>query len=292
MFRNMCSRAILVCGVIVWLLAHTTHSGPDQRKAPGEGFNLLSEKEEIDLGRASAAQVEKEVVLLNDAQTVRFVEHLGQALVGQSQRNNIPYTFKVVNTDDINAFALPGGFIYLHRGVLDRVDREEEVAGVMAHEISHVVARHSAKQASKFMMVGLGMSVLDTLFGHRESAAKNITEIATAFVAQGAFLKFSRDAEREADQLGVQNMYDAGFNPRGMMTFFEKLREVQKSEPSKVEQFFATHPSVNERIENVSKEIGSFPPKRWIQVDRDFALFKTNLKRLPPAPPKKDQGRR
>jgi Zn-dependent protease with chaperone function len=252
--------------------------------AYSQGFFSLSEEQELELGRQTSIEVEKEYPILNDAGVTQFVNQMGQDLVRRSGRRDIQYYFKVVDSKDINAFALPGGYIYLNRGVLEAADSEAEVAGVLAHEIGHVVARHSAEQVAKMQLAGLGLGVLGAILG--DGGKSQMANMAAQMVTSGVFMKYSREAEREADRLGAQNMYDAGYDPSAMVTFFNKLADGRQTEPNAVEGFFASHPSPNERAGNVSDLIASFPDRRAYRSDsRAFVQTKQSLASVAPTPP-------
>lgn len=253
---------------------------PAGKQGPG-GFNILSEEQEIELGRRAAAQVEQKLPMLGDRLVDGYVDSLGQPLVRHSLRKEIPYQFKVVDLGEANAFALPGGFVYINRGVLELADNESEAAGVLAHEISHIVAKHSARQASRAIVAQFGLQALGILLGG--GAGAEAAQMAAAIGTQFYFLRFSREAEREADRLAVENMVRAGLDSIGMVTLFEELASLQKREPSKVEVFFSTHPSPRERMENVSGQIKSLGPRGGLRRDsRDFHQMKLRLAALPP----------
>lgn len=247
----------------------------------GQGIFGLSEEQELELGKQAAAEIEKEEPILQDATVTRYIDALGQALVRTSQRSNIPYTFKVVDSEAVNAFALPGGYIYVNRGLIEAASNESELAGVLAHEVSHVVARHSAEQVKKLQITGLGLGILGAILG--DGKAAQIGNVASQLVATGVFLKYSREAEREADRLGAQNLYDTGYDPRAMVTFFEKLADMRQREPNKFETFFSSHPDPRERAENVKDLISSFPYRSDLRVDsRSFQAIQRHLGSLPP----------
>ncbi len=213
-------------------------------------FGGVSQEQEIELGREAATLMEQDLRLLEDQTVGDYINGLGQALVARSGRSDLPYTFTVVDTGEINAFALPGGFIYVHRGLIEAADNESELAGVLGHEIGHVVARHGVDQMQRAQIANVGLSVLGSLLGRGRTAT--IGNMAAELVAGGTFMKFSRDAEREADQLGARNVADAGHTPRGMITFFETLDALREHDPNAVERFFASHPSPTERIGNLT----------------------------------------
>jgi predicted Zn-dependent protease len=242
----------------------------------------LSESQEVELGREAARQVEREQPILRDEQVTDYVNAVGQRLARRSKRNDIPYRFMVVDSPDINAFALPGGFAYVNRGLIEAAGNESELAGVIGHEIGHMVARHSVKQIEKAGMANVGLAILGAALGGRGGALTGLAQIGSQVGASAAFMKFSRDDERQADRLGVQNLYEAGYNPEGMVTFFAKLAELQKSQPSKLETFFSTHPNPAERARNVSREIGSLPRLGdLITNTNEFQGVKQRLVNLP-----------
>lgn len=216
----------------------------------GQGLFSLSEKDEIELGRMAAEQIEKDLLLVDDPLVLRYVDGLGQSLVRKSARPGIAYTFKVVNSPEINAFALPGGFIYVNRGLIEAADTEDELGGVLAHEIAHVVARHGAQQAVRAGWVQTGLGVLGGWLGKGTSA--DLSRMAAQMVAAGVFMKFSREAEREADRIGAQLLVATGRQPQAMVSLFEKLAALEKTRPNVVQRFFASHPSPAERAENLA----------------------------------------
>ena len=240
----------------------------------------LSEKDEIELGRLSAGEIEKDILLVEESAVVKYIDTLGQSLVGKSARKGIAYTFKVVDSPEINAFALPGGFIYVNRGLIEAAGTEDELAGVLAHEIGHVVARHGADQAARAGMVQTGLDVLGGLLGRGTSS--NIGKMAAQMVASGVFMRFSREAELEADQLGTRMLYDANLQPRAMVSFFDKLASLQKSQPNAVLKFFSSHPSPAERSSNASSLIASYSAGARQAADSpEFRDVKQRLSALP-----------
>jgi predicted Zn-dependent protease len=243
----------------------------------------LSEGQEIKLGQRMSMEIDRTYPILRDIEVQAYIDRLGQSLVDHCKRKKIEYRFKVINTDDVNAFALPGGFIYINRGLIETVDNESELAGVIAHEIGHVVGRHHSDQVQRASLTGLGLGVLDALLGGRGGAAQ-LANLASQMVASGAFMKYGRDAEREADRLGARNVYDAGYDPEGMVTFFERLDALREGRPNVIEKFFATHPSPNERAENVSDLIRSFPAKEVVAgEDDDLIRIQRRLTHIPAA---------
>ena len=231
--------------------------------AAAQLLGSLSEQEEIDVGRQATEEIEKGLTLLTDELVTSYVSELGRALASQSERSSLEYTFKVVDSSEINAFALPGGFIYLNRGLIEAADNEAEVAGVLGHEIGHVVARHGAEQVQRALYANLGLSVLGSVLGG--GTRGQIGNIAAEMATSGIFMKFGRDAEREADRLGASNVAAAGLDPNGMITFFRKLGALREDQSNAVERFFASHPQPAERVENIQDLV------QTLQRTGDFA---------------------
>ncbi len=209
----------------------------------GGDFNLISIEEEWQLGNQVAQDVARQVRLSNDPTLNSYVRGMGQRIVAQTPApfNQLPWQFHVVDDPAINAFAIPGGHVYVHTGLIANADNAAELASVMAHEISHITARHSTEQITR----QYGLSVLAGLVLGQDPGA--IAQIAAQIVAGGALARFSREAEREADELGIRAMAAAGYNPIGMATMFEELLEHRRGQPGRVEQFFSTHPLTDER---------------------------------------------
>jgi beta-barrel assembly-enhancing protease len=190
----------------------------------------------------------------------------------------VPFTIKVIDSDVVNAFALPGGFFYVHSGLILRADSEAELAGVMAHEIAHVAARHGTKNATKGELAQMATIPL-ILLGPGGWAGYGLYE-GLNFAIPMSFLKFSRDAEFEADYLGLQYMYAAGYDPNAFVTFFEKVETEEKRQPGTVPKFFSTHPPTPERVVSIQKEIGNVLPAReqYIVTTSEFDTVKARLR--------------
>ena len=239
-------------------------------------LNLLTTQQEVEIGRQAAREVEREVKIYRDPVVSAYVDSLGQALVRHSRRPGVKYSFKVVDKDQVNAFALPGGWLYVNRGLIITAENEAELAGVIGHEIGHVVGKHGARKISK--QYGLAMLVELAVGGENPSLAR---KIAGQFAAMGAgltLLKYGRDAEREADYFAVEETYAAGINPEGMATFFEKLMAQQESEQQRAKGWFSTHPASRERITNVREQIAELPPKAGLKKDsKRFQEIKSRI---------------
>lgn len=208
-------------------------------------LSLVSVEQEIAIGRQAQQEVRSQVPVVRDPDVAGYVQRLGRRLAAQAPGPDYPYSFSVANSRELNAFALPGGPVWVHRGILEAAENEAQVAGVMAHEIAHIAERHSAEQMTRATvangLLGLLGHVLDG--GRGEAAARIGAGLGTQFL----FLKFSRDHEREADRVGAQIMRRAGYDPAGMVEFFELLERHQRRSPGAVANFLSTHPAPGSR---------------------------------------------
>src|SRR5499433_1018152 len=200
-------------------------------------IDFYSLDKETALGRQLAAEVDRESKLVTDPIITEYVNRIGQNLVLHSDAK-VPFTIKVIDSNEINAFALPGGFLFINRAVIETADNEAELAGVIAHETGHVAARHGVEQASKANLINYGSIPLIFLGGIGGFAIRQAAGLAVPLT----FLKFSRGAEEEADRLGAQYMWAAGYDPHAMVTFFEKLEAKEKKKPGTIAKAFSTHP--------------------------------------------------
>jgi predicted Zn-dependent protease len=246
---------------------------------PGKGVNFYSIEREIALGKGLAQEVERTSKLIDDPVVVEYVNRVGQNLVRNSDAR-VPFTIKVIDYDEVNAFALPGGFFYVNSGLILRAQEESELAGVMAHEISHVIARHGTKQATKGEMMQLATIPL-ILLGPGGWAGYGLYQALNLAIPL-SYLKFSRDDEREADYLGIQYMYKAGYDPNSYVTFFERIQADEKRRPGSIPRIFSTHPPTPERIELAQKEIARVLPERddYIVTTSEFDSVKGRLRNV------------
>jgi beta-barrel assembly-enhancing protease len=245
----------------------------------GKGPNFYSLEREIGLGKQLAQEVERSSKLIDDPVVTEYVNRVGQNLVRNSDAK-VPFTIKVIDSDEVNAFALPGGFFYVNSGLILRAEEESELAGVMAHEISHVCARHGTKNATKGEAMQLAMIPL-MLLGPGGWAGYGIYEAASLAIPV-TYLKFSRDSEREADYLGVEYMYKAGYDPNSYVTFFERIQADEKRRPGTIPKVFSTHPPTPDRIEATQKEIARILPARpeYIVTTSEFDSVKSRLRNI------------
>ena len=248
-------------------------------RSVGKGINLYSLEREISLGKGLAQEVERSSKLIDDPVVTEYVNRVGQNLVRNSDAR-VPFTIKVIDSDEVNAFALPGGFFYVNSGLILRAQEESELAGVMAHEISHVTARHGTKNATKGELMQLATIPL-ILLGPGGWAGYGLYQGLNLAIPV-TYLKFSRDAEREADFLGLQYMYKAGYDPNSYVTFFERIQADEKRRPGTIPKVFSTHPPTPERIENTQKEIARILPAKqeYIVTTSEFDTVKARLRNI------------
>lgn len=236
-------------------------------------INFYSIDKEVGVGRQFAQEVDRSAKLVEDPIIVEYINKVGQNLVLHSDAK-VPFTIKVVDADEVNAFALPGGFFYVNKGLILAADNESELAGPMAHEIAHVAARHGVEQASKGELVNWSTLPLIFLGGWGGFGAR---QAASIFIPVG-FLKFSRNAEYEADMLGVQYLWATGYDPRSMASFFEKLQAQEKKKPGTINKIFSTHPVVGDRIDKVNSLIARFPERSEYTINTsEFQQVKNRL---------------
>lgn len=250
------------------------------------GFNLFSRAQDVELGRKASGEINSQVPLIKDRQVVNYVNQLGKRLAqsapNQSSGVRYDWTFHVVNSSEINAFALPGGFIYINRGAIEAAQDEAQIAGVIAHEEGHVVMRHGTHQASEMMLAQAPLSILGGLLGQSSSLAVQLAKLGINFGVNSILLRNSRDAEAQADEVGTYILYHAGYDPYAMAQFFEII---QKKYPQQTIQFFSDHPNPGNRIKNVDREIPLLGPKRkWKTNSPEFDAVKKRLGEMPPAP--------
>jgi predicted Zn-dependent protease len=242
-------------------------------------IQLVSVADEIAIGKQAQTKVKQETRQVSDAAVQAYVARIGRQLAAHAKGERYPYSFAVADYREINAFALPGGPVWLNRGAMQAAGTESQLAGVLAHEIAHISQRHAAQQLSNAMVTNLGLSLLGALLGNAGGATA--ANIAARYVASGAFLKFSRDDEQEADRVGAGIMARAGWDPHGLIELMASIREQEKRDPSSVEIFFSNHPSPKDRVALLTRIV---PQRRSGRRDSaDFQSIRARLGRLPPA---------
>lgn len=275
---------LAVCAAVAW----PADKAPKQAVVNIQKTSLTKEQE-TQMGQQAAAQVEKEMEVVNNPTIEAWLNKIGQSLAKTPQANAYPYYFKLVNEDSINAFALPGGPMFVHTGLLKAADNESEVAGVLAHEMSHVALRHGAAQVSKAQTWGTVFGVLQQGAGVLAgNGCGLLCQAASAGIGLGGnslLMKFSRGYEHDADLNGARMMNSAGYDPMGLPTFFQKLEAKMGTagEPKGLALWMSSHPATGNRIQYVSEDIKFYPQQNYTANTGDFARVKQAVATIPPA---------
>lgn len=240
----------------------------------------ISTQQELELGSQYAAEINRQLPIISDATANNYINQLGDQ-IARSGRRGFNYTFYIVNSDQVNAFAVPGGYVYVNRGLIERTRNLSELAGVLAHEIGHVEHRHGAEQMEQMQRANLGVNLAYILLGRQPGALE-----ATAINAAGSlyFASHSREAENEADASAVPMLLAARINPNGLVSMFQLLMQLQRSQPSKLEQWFSTHPTNEERIQNTRRIIAQVPASQMRNLTTNtqaYESFKARVRSLP-----------
>lgn len=230
----------------------------------GTGLNLVSMEEEWQLGQQLEQDLNQQLTLVNDPTINRYIERMGQSIVQNTAMANRSWRFYVVQDENINAFNAPGGLVYVHTGLIAQTRNAAELASVVAHEIAHGTERHGTQRLSQVYGINIAASIL---LGQDPGM---LSQIAAQIVAGGAVASFSRGQEREADQLGIRYMADAGYNPEGMVTMFELLMEQQQRQPGAVERIFSTHPMTSDRVAAARRDARAIQRSGLRMNDNDF----------------------
>lgn len=255
------------------------------RTALKPGWNMFSAAQDVELGQQASGQVAQQVLMLNDQRVDRYLNNLGQRLTANAPGFKFPYEFKTVNDRGINAFALPGGHIYINRGVIEAADNESQLAGVMAHEAAHVALRHGTNQASKASAAQMPLAILGGLMGNNSTAGA-LAQLGAGFTVNSILLKYSRDAESQADLMGTQILFDSGLDPRAMGQFFQKI------EGGSGNAFFSDHPNPENRIATANAEVARLGNSQRTSGSgsQEFAQIKRYVQSLPAPRPNRLQS--
>jgi predicted Zn-dependent protease len=248
------------------------------RTAIKPGADLFSTRDDIEIGLRNARGAERQLPMLNDTRVNDYLDALGKRLATHAPGYPFPYRFRCVNDESVNAFALPGGFIYVDRGVIEAADDEAQLAGVLAHEIAHVALRHGTHQATKAYWSEMPFSAISSLFG---PMSDTVTELSSDFAMDSILLKYSRGAETQADVLGTQIVFDSGYDPRALAQFFEIVEDETKR-PHRV-TFFENHPNPDHRIDRIMHEVDRLggPAPDYLSNSDDFQDIRRYLRGLP-----------
>jgi predicted Zn-dependent protease len=245
----------------------------------------ISTQQEVQMGTEYAQQINAQLPIVRDPEVVRYINVLGDSIAKLADDRSLNWQFFVVNANEVNAFAVPGGYVYVNRGLIDRAQRMDQLAGVLGHEIGHVVRRHSVQQMEKAQGANVGVTLACVLTSVCNSQA---TAAAINVGGSALFAKFSRDDEAEADAEGVKNVVRAGIDPRGIPEMFRILLDERERSPSTVSSWFATHPMEEDRIQATQAQISKISPAILNGLTKDsqsFQSFKQRVRSLPAAPP-------
>jgi predicted Zn-dependent protease len=255
----------------------------------------VSTQQEVEMGQQYSQQINAQLPIIGDNEINRYINVLGDSIARLTSRTDLTqanaWRFYVVDSKEVNAFAVPGGFIYVNRGLIERTQHMDQLAGVLGHEIGHVVRRHSIQQMQQEQGANIGVTLACVLTSVCNSG---ISQTAIQLGATGLFAKFSRTDEAEADEEGVRNTIRAGINPNGIPEMFQILINERQTNPGAVEAFFATHPLEEDRIASTRALIATYDPAiiRSLAVDSpNYSTFKSRVMRLPPSPTPRQTGR-
>lgn len=244
----------------------------------------ISTEQEVQLGAQYAAEINRQLPIVQNPQVHYYINQVGNTIARQADPRGIQYTFYVVNSSQVNAFAVPGGYIYINRGLIERSNNLSELAGVLGHEIGHVVHRHGIEQMQRMQNAELGVNLAYILLGR---APSGVEQVGLQLGAGAFFARHSREAEREADQVAISYLINSGIHPQGLVSMFEHLLAEQQRTPSTVEQWFSTHPLTQERAADIQASINAIPQAQLNNLARDsnaFQQFRQQLRQLPAAP--------
>jgi predicted Zn-dependent protease len=260
-------KKLLVLPILFLLLVSCVTTGPGGKKS----IVLIPTETEVEIGKEVVKDVESKERVLNNAQVQRYVTIVGRKIANVCDRRDVKYSFKVLDSEEINAFACPGGFIYIYKGLMKQMDNEAQLAAVLAHEVGHVVARHSAKRIQAVYGYSIAMEVA---LGDKMSAtARQLVDAATGLILIG----YGRENEYEADNYGILYAKNAGYNPKGMIQIFQKFKQMEGKPPSTFEKLLMSHPPAGDRIGNGNKQIKTVGGTSLPYYESEYATIKAQL---------------
>jgi Zn-dependent protease with chaperone function len=288
--RRGAAGSLAMVAVIISALAMAP-LGLAERTKVKPGWNVFSAQQDIEIGKETSKQAEQQLAMLNDRKVDSYLNRLGLKLAAKAPGEKYPYQFKGVNDASINAFALPGGFLYINRGTIEAAENEAQLAGVIGHEIGHVALRHGTNQMTKATAMQLPLSVLGGVMGSN-SIVGLLTQVGANFGAQSILLKYSRTAENQADIIGTQILYDTNYDPREMANFFMKLEEESKQSGGRSIQFFSSHPNPENRVASVNAEVAKMGGRSASYQDdtAEFREIQRYVRSMPAAPKAQQQA--
>ncbi|HUI57459.1 MAG TPA: M48 family metallopeptidase [Bryobacteraceae bacterium] len=276
-------RAILTISLATVAAPHLSGAPQDKKKDPeqignrgvGAGLNLYSLERELALGRQLAQEVEREARMIENPHAAEFVNRVAQNLARNSDAK-VPVTARVIDSNEVNAFALPGGFLFVNTGLIVEAENEAELASALAHEIAHVAARHGTRQSSRGEVAQIASLPLIFLGGWAGLAARQGSGLAIPLT----FLKFSRGFEREADMLGLQYLYKSGYDPLAAVDFLERIEALERKKPGTLSDLFRSHPKTSDRIKAIQQDIRDLlkPRPLYVVSTAEFAAVRQELK--------------
>jgi predicted Zn-dependent protease len=286
LFSGMTVRTL---GILLFLLAFSGLPLRAEEPTPSKAlYNTFTDEEEMAMGRKAAEETEKQMLILDSPLLATYVNGVGQKVAQASRRPQLQYFFKIVNTDSVNAFSLPGGYVYVNRGLLDFVQSESELAGVLAHEVGHVVAYHSMNDVARRALVDR------VIYEGKKAGLLSDQQVSDMLERYGGPVllfvdrKFNREEESEADMLGLYNAIRAGYDPQGMISLLARLSNFTGN-PTLVEALLMNHPLPGERVQALREELKQHPAPAGLEKDSlAFRAAELRLKSLPPPPPKKN----
>jgi predicted Zn-dependent protease len=271
-------RRLLVAAMLV--LAACAARKPGEPIKPG--YNMYSPEQDVEIGKQASAEIRQQVDIVKDADLQRYVSELGAKIASQPDAGGYPYTFTLINDPTINAFALPGGPIFVNSGLIEQAENEAQAMGVLAHEVAHVVLRHGTSQASKATLMQIPAVLAGVALADQNGAVQQLGQLGVSMGLNMLMMKYSRRAEKQADALGAKLLSQAGYNPVEMARFFEKLEGEGGERPPAI---LSSHPSPGNRVKLVEEELAALPQADYTAVSGQFAKMQNLVARLPESKP-------